>query len=288
MSRGGLRPVRAHSRTSASDHRVHVLHVDGAAAPDVAVPDLAGERVDRPLAGVGRHDVEVAVDQQRRPAAVGALDAGDRRCAARRGLDDLRLDADLVELGGHPFGGRPLGMGRVGGVDADEVDEQIGDLVLGGGGLRFSTHPPCLPARRPKDAIRASRPSAPTAVRAMRTSRVRLGCMTAPATSRTTAAGPPVCRIEGPASVDAATGRPRRWRNARLAPQAGCLGRPPVVTRVCARTRARVGLRGRRRSRGHGPGGGARGLRDAVPAGGATVRAVRTAGAPSARCCRRR
>src|SRR3712207_7922274 len=31
------------------DHRVHVLHVDRAATPDVAVALLAGERMDAPL-----------------------------------------------------------------------------------------------------------------------------------------------------------------------------------------------------------------------------------------------
>ena len=51
------------------------------------------------------------------------------------------LDADLVELPGDPFGRRPLGMGRVGRVDADEIDEQLGDLVLRGhGGLGQRAH----------------------------------------------------------------------------------------------------------------------------------------------------
>ena len=46
-------------------HRVHVLHVDRAAAPDVAVALLAGERVHAPLGRIGGDDVEVAVHQQR-------------------------------------------------------------------------------------------------------------------------------------------------------------------------------------------------------------------------------
>ena len=112
-------------------HRIHVLHIHRATTPHVAVAHLAGERVDRPLAALGRHDVEVAVDEQRRPAAVGTFDARDRRCTPRRGLDDLRLDADLVQLGRDPLGGRPFGVRRVGRVDADQLDEQIGDLVLG-------------------------------------------------------------------------------------------------------------------------------------------------------------
>ncbi len=50
-------------------HGVEVLHVDRAAAPQVAVADLAGERVDLPVLGRGRHDIEVAVQQQRVLAA---------------------------------------------------------------------------------------------------------------------------------------------------------------------------------------------------------------------------
>ncbi len=49
-------------------HRVHVLHVDRAAAPDAAVAISPENGCARPVGRVGRHDVEVAVDQQRRPA----------------------------------------------------------------------------------------------------------------------------------------------------------------------------------------------------------------------------
>ena len=72
-------PVRARWRTARQHHRVHVLHVDRAAAPDAPVALLPGERVDRPVGGVGRHDVEVAVHAQRRRGR------GRRpRCARRR------------------------------------------------------------------------------------------------------------------------------------------------------------------------------------------------------------
>jgi len=62
----GDRPVRdptvalacAHD---AQQHRVEVLHVDRAAAPQVAVADLPRERVDLPVLGGRRDDVEVAV-----------------------------------------------------------------------------------------------------------------------------------------------------------------------------------------------------------------------------------
>ena len=47
------------------DHGVHVLHVDGAAAPQHPVADLAGERVDAPVLGDRGDDVEVAVQDER-------------------------------------------------------------------------------------------------------------------------------------------------------------------------------------------------------------------------------
>ena len=71
------------------DHRVHVLHVDGAAAPDAAVALLGGERVDLPVGGVGRHDVEVAVDGEAGPVAVRALDADDDAGPPGLALEEL-------------------------------------------------------------------------------------------------------------------------------------------------------------------------------------------------------
>ncbi len=65
-------------------HRVEVLHVDRAAAPQVAVLDLAGERVHLPVVGLGGDDVEVAVQQQRVVAAAPAAPAGDHVGPARR------------------------------------------------------------------------------------------------------------------------------------------------------------------------------------------------------------
>ena len=64
-------------------HADHVLHVDRAAAPHVAVLDGTGERVHAPVGGLGGHDVEVAVHQQGATRAVGAVAAGRTRC---RGL----------------------------------------------------------------------------------------------------------------------------------------------------------------------------------------------------------
>ena len=116
-------------------HRVEVLHVDRPAAPQVAVPDLAGERVDLPVLRGGRDDVEVAVQQQRAlVAGPGGAPApsGDDRRPARLGLVEAALDPDLVEQRGDVLSGLALPwsgvVAVVGGVDPDQVAAQLDDL----------------------------------------------------------------------------------------------------------------------------------------------------------------
>ena len=129
-------------------HGVHVFHVDGAAAPDVAVvADLAGERMHGPVGGFCRDDVEVAVDQQGRPAAVLAFDAGDDRCALGLGLQDGRLDPDLGELPGDVFGRAALvtvSPAAVDGFEAQQIAAQLDDFSLG------ARHPSIVTADRRK------------------------------------------------------------------------------------------------------------------------------------------
>ena len=118
-------------------HPDHVLHVDRAAAPDVAVLDRAGERMHAPVGRLGGHHVEVAVQHQGAALAVGALQSGEHVGPARRaGLDVFGRVADLLELLGHPagafgltFGG--LGLAGVGGVEADERADEIDHLGFG-------------------------------------------------------------------------------------------------------------------------------------------------------------
>ena len=117
------------------DHRVHVLHVHRAAAPDAAVTDLAGERVDLPVRRVGGDHVEVAVDQQGRPGRVRPGDPGHHAGAARVRLKYRRLQADLGEQRGDVLGRLAFARSRVvagvRGVDPDQVAGQGGDLVVG-------------------------------------------------------------------------------------------------------------------------------------------------------------
>lgn len=114
------------------DHRVHVLHVDRAAPPDDPVADLPREGVNAPVGGLGRHDVQMTVDEQRVRRRVAALDAGDDVRTALGALQHHGLKARPGQLLGRVLGGGALlavAAAAVGGVDADEVGGEPDDLV---------------------------------------------------------------------------------------------------------------------------------------------------------------
>ena len=116
-------------------HADHVLHVDRAAAPHVAVLHRAGERVHAPVGSLGGHHVEVAVNHQRTPIGVGAGQPGEDVSSARRArFDVLGLVADLFESLRHPAGAFGLTLGglqlaRVAGVEANQLADEPDDLV---------------------------------------------------------------------------------------------------------------------------------------------------------------
>src|SRR5699024_654423 len=130
-------------------HRVEVLHVDRTATPDVAVLDLAAERVDLPVLRRRRYDVQVAVEEQPVGPATGARAApvSHDGGAAGGGLVQAWLDADLVEQRGDVLGGLALtgpagavGLAVVARVDPDQVAAQLDDLsgrVVARTGLGF-------------------------------------------------------------------------------------------------------------------------------------------------------
>jgi hypothetical protein len=105
-----------------------VLHVDGAAAPQAALGDRAGERRVAPLRRVGLDHVEVRGEQERCGLA-RASQARDHVGAARGALQDARLEPGGAQLFGAQLGGGPLVAGRVGGVDAQEALAQIDGVV---------------------------------------------------------------------------------------------------------------------------------------------------------------
>jgi hypothetical protein len=131
------------ARTLQRDHRHQLrdrepFHVDGAAAPDIAVLALAAERVDGPVAGVRGHDVHVIQQDHGGPGSVPLQPRKDAR-AARRGFVDLGRDALLSEQLLEELGRADLVAGRVRRVHAQIVDEDAEGLEsegIGFGGLR--------------------------------------------------------------------------------------------------------------------------------------------------------
>ena len=85
--------------------RDHALHVDRAAAVDVAVGDIGGERVVGPAIRRRRHDVEMGQQEERLATRPVAAQAGVDGAATRDGLEELRLEAEpdqaLREVAGH-------------------------------------------------------------------------------------------------------------------------------------------------------------------------------------------
>ena len=89
-----------HERAEHDRHRRReVEHVDRAAAPHLAVDQLAAERVVPPAGGVDRHDVGVTHQAQRGRRRIGTRDAGDERSTARRRLPALDVDAGALDVG---------------------------------------------------------------------------------------------------------------------------------------------------------------------------------------------
>ena len=117
-------------------HRVHVLHVDGAAAPDAAVGDLAGERVvpSSPAASAGT--------TSRWPCTSSAGAAGVLALEPRpRGWSGPARDSKIsgssptsASCAGDVLRRRPLprpaAVAVVGRVDPDQVAADLDDLVL--------------------------------------------------------------------------------------------------------------------------------------------------------------
>ena len=122
---GSAGALEARERDGLGRHLV--LHVGGADAPHVAVLHDAGERRHAPLAGVGRHHVEVAHHRER-PARPRPVQPGHQALPVGQLAVELARDAVLGEVGLHDA--RGLGLVGVGGVDAQERGEQLEDLVL--------------------------------------------------------------------------------------------------------------------------------------------------------------
>ena len=125
--------LERHVRALERQHRREMqdargLHVDRAAAIEIAVGDRAAERVDGPVAAIGVHDIDVVVQDDPAERAV-AGEARAKAGPAGRGLDRLALDPVAGQHLGQEPGARDLVSGRVRGVDRQIAAQQIDRLV---------------------------------------------------------------------------------------------------------------------------------------------------------------
>ncbi len=112
------------------EHRDASLHVQRAPSPDDTVDELGGERRVRPILAGGLHDVDVAVEQERR-SVTGALDPCDEVRAAVVLRDDARLDTGVVEQPLDVRDARAFVAGRVRGVEPEQIAEELDDVAHG-------------------------------------------------------------------------------------------------------------------------------------------------------------
>ncbi len=117
----GALPLRAHE--GADEHRDARLHVERAAAPDVAVLEPALERRVRPVLAGGRDDVDVPLEQERRRVAAG--EAADEVRPAGLLLVELRLAARVLELRAEELDARRFVAGRVRRVEPDQLLQEL-------------------------------------------------------------------------------------------------------------------------------------------------------------------
>ena len=105
-----------------------VLHVLGAATPDLAVHDVARPGVEAPLGRIGRNRVHVAEQAQGR-SRLRRPQTGDQVGPARLGGQQLALEAGVGQRLGEQLLCRLLVARRVGGVDPDQPLQQLDGLA---------------------------------------------------------------------------------------------------------------------------------------------------------------
>ena len=111
------------------------LHVLGAAAPDLAVDQIARPRVALPLGRVGQDGVDVRQQPEHRTVG-GAAQARHEVRALRRAAAQLDLEAGVAKQDGQLLLQRPLVARRVDRAVADELAQQLDGALLKGHGAR--------------------------------------------------------------------------------------------------------------------------------------------------------
>src|SRR4051812_13744647 len=104
------------------------LHVKRAAAPDLALAQLARPRIDLPLGGIGDDRVRVREQQEGRAVAT-ARDARDEVRPLRHLRVQLALDPALGEVVAQELCGLSLVARRIDGVETDQLLEEPDNLV---------------------------------------------------------------------------------------------------------------------------------------------------------------
>ena len=124
-------PLAGERRNRDRTRRHLAFHVERAAAPDVTVAELARPWVHGPLGRVGEHRVRVRQEEEPRPAAASG-DARDEARPLRHARVELALDPERLQVVAQQLGGDRLVAGRIDGVEADQLLEELHDLVAQG------------------------------------------------------------------------------------------------------------------------------------------------------------
>src|ERR1039457_729223 len=130
----GLEFLALHAEEGSDEDGVVALHVGGAASVEVAVLLEEDEGVEWPVGAAGFDDVEVSEEEDGARGA-GAVQADHEIALAGDGGEDVDIafgEAGGAEAGGHGFGGVGVVAGGIGGIDLDELLEDLaGELLVG-------------------------------------------------------------------------------------------------------------------------------------------------------------
>ena len=123
-------PALARERHGGRDLRRRLrLHVLRAAAPELAVGDLARPRVALPVGGLGEHGVDVREQDEPRPVGLAAQ-ARDEVRALLGAAEQVDLEAGVAQDAGEVLLALALGAGRVHGPEPDEALEELRGVLL--------------------------------------------------------------------------------------------------------------------------------------------------------------
>src|ERR1039457_4721643 len=131
----GLEFLALHAEEGSDEDGVVALHVGGAASVEVAVLLEEDEGVEGPVGTEGFDDVEVSEEEDGARGA-GTVQADHEVALAGDGGEDVDIafrKSGGAEASGHGFGGARVVAGGIGGIDLNELLEDLAGEPLGGG-----------------------------------------------------------------------------------------------------------------------------------------------------------